>query len=63
MKLLLVCFSNQLESFLQLFGLQEKLFFSGFQSKHLEHGISVSLSIFIVTMSSSKIDLLLVNCH
>ncbi|MCX8153501.1 MAG: hypothetical protein N3E52_03600 [Candidatus Bathyarchaeota archaeon] len=43
----LACFSSQFESLTQEFGLQEKLFVSLFQDKHLAHGIVSSLSIFI----------------
>ena len=46
------CFSSQSESFLQLFGLQEKLFCWAFHNRHVEHGMLALLPILIVTMSS-----------
>lgn len=41
----LECLKSQLESFLHLLGLQEKLFFLGFHNKQVEQGMFASLSI------------------
>jgi len=41
----LACFSSQFESFLHLFGSQQKLFSFGFHNEQVAQGILASLSI------------------